>query len=146
MVIKHWGRVTHICIDNLTIIDSDNALSPGGRQAIIWTNAGIVLIGSLGTNFSEISIEIITFSVKKMRLKVPSAKRGPFCLGLNASIHMKRVVLLESMELLNNITEKLLLVRFRRNYARTIIFQTDTTKSGWYRWIIPINTLRPPTK
>ena len=53
------------------------------RQAIIWTNAGILLIGPLGTNFSEILIEILTFSFKKMRLKVLSAKRRPFCLGLN---------------------------------------------------------------
>ena len=37
---------------------SDNGLSPGWRQAIIWTNAGILLIGPLGTNFSEILIEI----------------------------------------------------------------------------------------
>ena len=44
----------------LTIIGSDNGLSPGRRQAIIWTNAGtcILLIGPLGTNFSEILIEI----------------------------------------------------------------------------------------
>ena len=47
-VLTHWGRVTHICIDNLTIIGSDNGLSPGRRQAIIWTNAGILLIGPLG--------------------------------------------------------------------------------------------------
>ena len=31
----HWGRVTHICVSNLTIIGSDNGLSPGRRQAII---------------------------------------------------------------------------------------------------------------
>ena len=43
----HWGRVTHICASTLTIIDSDNGLSPGGRQAIIWTSAGILLIGTL---------------------------------------------------------------------------------------------------
>ena len=72
--LTHWGRVTHICVSNLTIIGSDNGLSPGGRQAIIWTNTGIFLIGPLGTNFSEISIEILTFSIKKMRFKVLSAK------------------------------------------------------------------------
>ena len=33
----------------LSIIDSDNGLSPGRRQAIIWTNAGILLIEPLGT-------------------------------------------------------------------------------------------------
>ena len=79
----HWGRVTHICVSDLTIIGSDNGLSPGRRQAIIWTNAGILLIGPLGTNFSEIVIEILKFSFKKMRLKGSSAKWRPFCLGLN---------------------------------------------------------------
>ena len=52
----------HICVSKLTIIGSDNGLSPRRRQAIIWTNAGILLIGPLGTNFSEILIEIHTFS------------------------------------------------------------------------------------
>ena len=85
-VLTHWGWVTHICIGNLTIIGPDNGLSPGQRQAIIWTNAGISLIGPLGTNFSEILAEIITFSSKKMYLKVLSAKRRPFCLGLNVLI------------------------------------------------------------
>ena len=57
-VLIHWGRVTHICVGNLTIIGPDNGLSPGRRQAIIWTNDWILLIGPLGTNFSEILIEI----------------------------------------------------------------------------------------
>ena len=81
--LTHWGRVTHICVSKLTITGSDNGLSPDRCQAIIWTNAGILLIGPLGTNFNEILIEIITFSFKKMRLKVSSAKWRPFCLGLN---------------------------------------------------------------
>ena len=38
---------------NLTIIGSDNGLSPGRHQAIIWTNAGIFLIGPLGTNYND---------------------------------------------------------------------------------------------
>ena len=75
--------MTHICVSNLTIIGSDNGLSPDQRQAIIWTNAGILLIGPLGTNFTEISIVILTYSFKKMRLNVSSAKWRPFCLGLN---------------------------------------------------------------
>ena len=81
--LTHWGRVTHICISKITIIGSDNGLSPGRRQAIIWTNAGILLIGPLGIKFSEILIEINTFSFKKMHLKLSSAKRRPFCLCLN---------------------------------------------------------------
>ena len=62
-----WGRVTHICVGKLTITGSDNSLSPERHQVIIWTNAGILLIGPLGTNFSEILIEIQTFSLKKIR-------------------------------------------------------------------------------
>ena len=81
--LTHWGRVTHICVSKLTITGPDNGLSPGRCQAIIWTNAGILLIGPIRTNFSEILIEILIFSFKKMRLKVSSAKRRPFCLGLN---------------------------------------------------------------
>ena len=75
--------MTHICVSKQTIIGSDNGLSPGQRQAIIWTNAGILLIGTLGTNFSEILIEIRIFSFKKMGLKLSPAKWRPFCLGLN---------------------------------------------------------------
>ena len=75
--------MTHVSVGNLTIIGSDNGLSPGRRHTVIWTNAGILLIGPLGTNFNEISTEILTFSFKKMRLKVSSAKWQPFCVGLN---------------------------------------------------------------
>ena len=75
--------MTHICISKLTIIGSDNGLSPARRQAIIWTNAGILLIRPLGTNFSEILIEIQSFSFWKSRLKVSSGKWRPFCLCLN---------------------------------------------------------------
>ena len=82
-MLTHWGRVTHICVGRLTIIGSDNGLSPAQRQAIIWTNAGILLIGPLETNFSEILIGIQTFPFTKMHLKMASAKWRPFCLGLN---------------------------------------------------------------
>ena len=68
----------YICVGNLTVIGFDNGLSPGRCQAIIWTNTGIVLIGPLGTNSSEILIDIYTFSFKKMHLKMSSGKWGPF--------------------------------------------------------------------
>ena len=55
-------------ITKLTIIGSDNGMLPGRRQAIIWTNAGIWLIGALGTNVNELLIRIDTFSLKKMHL------------------------------------------------------------------------------
>ena len=77
-VLTHWGRVTHICVSKLAIIGSDNGLSPRRRQAIIWINAGILLIYTLGTNFSEILNEIHAFSFKKIHLKMSSAKWRPF--------------------------------------------------------------------
>ena len=80
--LTHWGRMTHICVGKLSIIGSDNGLSPGRRQAITRTNAGILLIGPLGTNFSEILIGIQIFSIKEMQLKMSSAKWRPFWLGL----------------------------------------------------------------
>ena len=61
-------------------------------EAITWTNAGILLIGPLGSNFSEILIEIYTFSFKKMLLKMSSGKQQPFCLGLNVLIHGGSVI------------------------------------------------------
>ena len=81
--LTHCGRVTHICVSKLTIISSDNGLSPGQRHAILWTNAGILLSGPFATSFSEILIEIHKFSFKKIYLKMSSGKLRPFCLGLN---------------------------------------------------------------
>ena len=37
-MLTHWDRVTHICVSKINTIGSDNGLSPGRRQAIIWTN------------------------------------------------------------------------------------------------------------
>ena len=82
-ILTHWGRVTHICVSKITIIGSDNGLSPGRRQAIIWINARILLIWNLGTNFNEILIEIHTFSFRKMLFKMSSAQWRRFRLGLN---------------------------------------------------------------
>ena len=70
----HWGQVTHICVSKLTIFGSDNGLSPGLCQTIIWSNTGILLIRPLGTNFNEMLIEILTFSFMTIRLKASSAK------------------------------------------------------------------------
>ena len=85
--LTHYGRVTHIFVSAVIIIGSDNGLSPGLHQAIIWTNAGILLIGPLEINFNEILIEINKFSFKKMYLKT-SAKWRLFRLGLNALMVM----------------------------------------------------------
>ena len=45
IILTHLGRVMHTCVSKLTIIGSDNGLSPGQHQAIIWTNARILLFG-----------------------------------------------------------------------------------------------------
>ena len=78
----HRGRVTHICVGTNTNIGPDNGLSPDRHQAIIWISAGILFIGPLGTNFSEVLIGVQTFSFKKMHLKMSSGKWRPFSLGL----------------------------------------------------------------
>ena len=82
----HWDQVTLICVSKLSILGSDNGLSPGQCQAIIWTNAGILLIEPLGTNYNEILIKIHTFSFKKMHSKMSSGKWRTFCLGLSVLI------------------------------------------------------------
>ena len=68
-----------ICVRKLSIIGSDNGLSPGRRQVIIWPNDGILSIGPLGTNFSKISIKILTFQFKKLHLKITTIVSWPQC-------------------------------------------------------------------
>ena len=83
VMLTHWGRGTQICVCKIIIIDSDDGLAPGRRQAIMWNNAGILLTGPLRTKFSEIWIGIEMSSSKKMHLKMSSTTWHPFCLGLN---------------------------------------------------------------
>ena len=80
-VARKYNKAAHInsIFGGTTLISA----CVGRRQAIIWNNAGILSISLFGTNFSEILIEILTFSFEKMRLKMSSAKWRPFCLGLN---------------------------------------------------------------
>ena len=75
--LTHWCWMMYICISNLTIIGLDNGLLPGWHQAIIWTNVGILLVRTLGTNLSEIFIKIYTFSFKKMYLKMSAILSQP---------------------------------------------------------------------
>ena len=44
-------------------VGSGNGLLPVHRQAIAWTNAGLLSLGPPGTNFSEIRIEMQNFSL-----------------------------------------------------------------------------------
>ena len=75
----HRGRVTHICVDNLTTIASDNGLPPSQHQAIIWTNVHWTLRNKLQSK----SIEMYTFSFRKMHLKMSPGKWRSIWFGLN---------------------------------------------------------------
>ena len=94
--LTHWGRATHICVGELTIIGSDNGLSPARCQAIIWTNAGKLLIRPWGTNFGENFIGNQIFSFKKMHLKMSSAKWRLVYRGLNVLIMITKSIHLHS--------------------------------------------------
>ena len=87
--LTHWGRVTHICVSKLNTIGLDNDLSPGRRQAIFGTNAGILLIRILGTNRNEILNKIHTFSFKKMYIKLSPVQWRQFWLSLNVLKEIK---------------------------------------------------------
>ena len=76
--LTHWDWGTHICVSKLTIIGSDNGLLPSRRQAIMWTNYGMLSIGPWGTNLSEIFIEIQTFSLRKCIWKCCLENGGHF--------------------------------------------------------------------
>ena len=81
----------YIWVGKLTIFGSDNGLSPGRHQAIIWANVGKLLIGPLRTNLSEILIGIQAFSFRKMHFKMSSAKWRPFCRGINVLIQVLNI-------------------------------------------------------
>ena len=65
----------------LVITFSWTNIAHGRRRAIIWTNGGNCY-SNLATNFSKILSKIYVFSLKKMYLKMSSAKWWQFCLSL----------------------------------------------------------------
>ena len=77
----NWGRMAHICVGNLTIIGSDSCLSPGRRHAIIWTEAGILLILPPETDFNEIIIKSIHFHSRQFIWKFRQEYGGHFVLA-----------------------------------------------------------------
>ena len=76
--------MTHICVTKLTIIGSDNGLSPGRRRPIVWTNAGILLdpMNTFQWHFNR----NWNSSLKKMHLKMSYEKCRPLCRGLHEGI------------------------------------------------------------
>ena len=68
-ILTNWGWVTHIPISELTIIGSDNGLSPGRRQTITWTNINWNLRKKLHWHFKQNSY----IFVQKLHLKMSCA-------------------------------------------------------------------------
>ena len=92
LILYSWRPSEHICVSKLTIIGSDNSLvawSPGRRQAIIWTNTGMLLIGPWGTNFINHNRNLYIF-IQENAFEMSSGKWWPFCLGLNVIICIDR--------------------------------------------------------
>ena len=83
--LTHWGRVTHICVIKLTIIGSDNGLSPGRLQAITWTNVGILLIGPKRQWNFKLNSNIF---IQENALENVVCEWLPFCLGLGVLKHI----------------------------------------------------------
>ena len=77
----------HLCVNKLGPNLLVNDRSRNRCQAIIWSNPIIVLIGSLGTNFSETWTETHRFSFTEINLKVSSARYRPSCVRFNVVIH-----------------------------------------------------------
>ena len=127
-------------------------MAPDRRQAIIWTNAGILLIGPFGSNFSETLIEILTFSFKKMRLKVSSAKRRPFCLGLNEldDLPHRRQTWQHALLVLRQLYDQdgflkqyviIYATKARNRGIKSVWCYIPDIKSWDQLWIIPVTTL-----
>ena len=61
-VYEFWGPISPYsriyASMNKVSIDSDNGLSPAHHQAIIWTSTGLLWIGPLEMNFSEIPMGV----------------------------------------------------------------------------------------
>ena len=105
LVLTHWGRVTHTYVTKLTIIGSNSGLSPGLRRAIIWTNAGMLLTGQLGTNFSEMLIEIC-FHSRKCIWKCRQEIVGHFAsVGFDVLKHIRMVSFCEIIFFRDNIVQ-----------------------------------------
>ena len=51
--LTHWGRVTHICVNKLTIIGSDNGLLPSHYLNQCWNNVDWTLRNKLQWNLNR---------------------------------------------------------------------------------------------
>ena len=119
----YWGRVTHVCVGRLTSIVSDNGLSPSRCQAIIWTNAGIFLIGSLGA--SEIFVEIREIHLKMSSGKWPHLSR-PQCVK-------RYVIVLLAFWKMGGLTEKAMPTLPNAAWRVILAFPPPHVHLNWWR-------------
>ena len=80
--LTHWGRVTHICVSKLTIIGSDNGLSPGRRRGHYLNQWWNIVNSNLRNKLQWNPRQNSFIFIQKMHLKL-SVKGRLFSLGLN---------------------------------------------------------------
>ena len=74
--LTYWGRVTHICVCNLTIFGSENGLlAPSHYLNQSW----IIVNWTPRNKFSEMLIEIHSFSFKKIHFEMAAILSQPQC-------------------------------------------------------------------
>ena len=78
--LTHWEWVTHKCVSKQALVQIMACHLV--RAKPLSNQCGILVTGSLGTNCSEILIDIHAFPFPKIHLKM-SGKCWPFCFGLN---------------------------------------------------------------
>ena len=71
--VTYQSLVTHICVKNKPIIGWDNGMSPVCYQAIVWTNAGWLIVGPM--EFAELCKQyfVYIFRIEKY-IKEPAGK------------------------------------------------------------------------
>ena len=99
--LTHSGRVMHICVSKLTIIASENGVSPGRHQAIIWTNAEILLIGHLVKTIKWNLKHNLYIFMQEMHFKMSSGKWRPQCVNLKPH-QRKYCMLIHGMYFIEN--------------------------------------------
>ena len=94
--LTHRSRVPHICVSKLNIIGSDNGLSPGQHQPIIWTNARILLTWPSGTTSEKCQskfIYLVPFSRHNNTVAVTVGHRWKECLQFGGGTEKQNLLI-----------------------------------------------------
>ena len=89
--------MTQICVGKLTIIGSDNGLSPGRRQAIIWTKcwniANLTLMNKFQWYFYQNSIIFIPENeLENVVCEMASILSRPQCVNNSVAVRYKKSI------------------------------------------------------